>query len=121
LSKVRRDLERWRQRRNRPMRIPEAVWAVAVELADERGVAPISRALRLDYYSLKKRLQAAREKKATPAPTFVEVVAGEFSPGPAECVLEVEEAGGARMRIQLKGGAVPDLVALVRAFRPESS
>ncbi len=122
---ARRRLERWRRRRNRPARIPEDLWALAVELAREHGLAPTARALRLDYYSLKKRLEgggadrgASAARKVGP---FVEVVASELLPPFAEFVVELEDAHGVRMRIQVKGGGVPDLSTLVRAFRPEAS
>ena len=121
LAEARQGLQRWRRRRNRPARIPEDLWAMAVELACEHGVAPIARALRLDYYSLKKRLEAGRSPATgTPAPTFVEVLTG-GSAAPAECVIELEDAGGARMRIHVKGGRAPELSALVRTFRQEAS
>ena len=46
---------------------------------------------------------------------FVELAP--FSPnGSCECLLELEDAGGAKMRIQLKGIAMPDLAALSQSF-----
>jgi hypothetical protein len=49
-------------------------------------------------------------------PSFVELVpAG--SANRAECVLELEDPSGARMRIEVKGLAPPDLVALARSLR----
>ena len=33
-----------------------------------------------------------------------------------ECVLEVENAGGVKMRMHLKGVAMPDLAAISRSF-----
>ena len=47
--------------------------------------------------------------------TFVEL-APPVSSGAAECILELENAGGAKMRIHLKGVVTPDLVALSRSF-----
>ena len=35
---------------------------------------------------------------------------------PCECILELENAGGAKMRIHLKGVAMPDLAALSQSF-----
>jgi len=89
---------------------------MAVELAREDGVAPIARALRLDYYSLKKRLEARRSSPPDAlGPAFVEVLAGGSAPL-AECVVELENAVGARMCIHLKGGSLPEVSALVRTF-----
>jgi len=39
---------------------------------------------------------------------------------PAEYVVEMEDAGGTRMRVQVKGGHVPEMAALVRSFREGS-
>jgi hypothetical protein len=36
--------------------------------------------------------------------------------GSAECILELEDAGGAKMRVHLKGFEGPDLTALTRTF-----
>ena len=36
--------------------------------------------------------------------------------GHCECTLELENAGGAKMRVHLKGIATPDLAALSRSF-----
>ena len=118
---VRRRFERWRRGRSAGSRIPKPLWAAAVELADSCGVHPIARALRLDYYSLKKRVEvmkrgprrapASSAHKASflelPAPTGI---------GVPECVLELENAEGAKMRIHWKGGEAPDLATLSQSF-----
>lgn len=120
LARARRQLESWRRRPNRPARIPETLWSLAVELAGEHGVAPTARVLRLDYYSLKKRLEAdAANANPSTAPSvgaFVEVLGSEFAPSAAECVLELEDARGTRMRLQLKGERRLEVAALVRTF-----
>ena len=58
LEGTRRRFERWRATREGRTRIPEALWASAVKVAGKYGVCRTSRALRLDYYSLKKRVEA---------------------------------------------------------------
>ena len=89
---------------------------MAVEVAREYGVNATAQALRLDYYTLKKRLEAAPDPGKT-APDFIEISpVGISSPG-NECTVEVEDGNGARMRVQLKGAGMPDLAALTRAFR----
>jgi hypothetical protein len=52
---------------------------------------------------------------AKQTPTFVEWPASSF-PAPTECVIELENAAGSRMRIELKGSHTPDLVALSGTF-----
>jgi hypothetical protein len=120
LQSVRRRIERWRQTRKVRSAIPDALWAVAVRMANVYGMNRTARALRLNYYGLKKRVEqqvvaatdVAAMKGAVP---FIEL-APLASTGHCECLLELEKAGGARMRIQLKGVAAPDLAALSQAF-----
>jgi hypothetical protein len=117
LEAVRQRIERWRQTHKLRTRIPEDLWASAVELAKVYGLKGTARTLRLDNYSLKKRIKATGYNESPLAqgkPAFVELIAAR--PGAfAECTVELERAGGAKMRIQLSG-ATPDLGALTRAF-----
>jgi hypothetical protein len=84
------------------------------------GMNRTARALRLNYYGLKKRVErqavaaaGASETKGTAR--FVEL-APFSSVGGCECLLELENVGGAKMRVHVKGIAVPDLVALSQTF-----
>ena len=108
----------WRRRRLVGDRIPESLWSLAVELATSYGVCQTAATLKLDYYGLKKRLEAVSQPDALlPAsqPTFVELAASTLV-APGECVIEWENAAGAKMRVQLKGVQSPDLVALSGSF-----
>jgi hypothetical protein len=118
-SGVQRKLTHWRQRHRRGARIPEGVWRAAAKLASAHGINRIARALRLDYYSLQKRV-AARARSRTHAPEFVELLPGGLpasSLSRPECLIEVEDPGGAKLRIHLQGGEFPDVAALTRGFR----
>jgi hypothetical protein len=112
LESIRRRFEQWRQTCRARTRIPDSLWSAAVKMAERYGTCRTAKALRLGYYSLKERVEReAAVNKATflelplPSPT----VAG-------ECLLEWEDTAGAKMRVHLKGVAVPDLVALSRSF-----
>lgn len=127
LERLRRRFDRWRQARDGRSRIPEALWASAVKTVGRYGLHPTARALRLDYYSLKRRVDAEgsrdgsgrREAKSAADKIgrrgFIELapVASASSP---ECILELEHPGGAKMRVQLKGMRAPDPAALIRSF-----
>ena len=120
LERARQRFERWRRTRGkgRP-RIPDSLWAIAAKAARRFGVHPTSRALRLDYVVLKRRVEvdpAQSSSQAEARPSFVELVPGGSGNG-TECVLELEEPSGVRMRIELKGVVRPDLVALTRSLR----
>jgi len=121
LEEARRRFERWRRTRKVRSRIPEPLWAAAVKLAGRYGIHRTAKALRVDYYSLKKRGEgtpaatAGFVSGATAATTFLELPAAAWT-GSGECTLELEDAGGAKMRVHLKGFAAPDLAALGRSF-----
>ena len=115
-SRVQRKLTHWRQRHRRGARIPEDLWGEAAKLACAHGLNRTARALRLDYYSLQKRAAAAAGSGAR-APEFVELLPGGIPAPPPACLIEVEDGGGAKLRIHLQGGEFPDLAALTRGFR----
>jgi hypothetical protein len=124
LAAVRRRFEAWRRVRKPRSRIPESLWRSAVKMAVVYGMHRTARALRLDYYALKKRIERGTPALAT-APTAVSKAEGvtpflelvpPLSTAAGEYVLELENAAGAKMRVHLKGVASPDLVALSRSF-----
>ena len=120
LEATRRRFERWRRSRKIGARIPEALWAAGVKLAEADGIHTTARALGVDYYALKKRLEAksvlrSRRAVAGNGATFVELAA--TAPrGVPECILELEDVAGAKMRIHLKGVEAADVAALSRSL-----
>ena len=109
--------EKWRRDRTTP-RIPEELWSLAAELGARYGVSRTARALRLQYYDVKKRVDMAPSSEtdeAVTSPAFVEILTAPSSEV-SECLVEFESAGGAKMRIQVKGAVTPDLAALSRLF-----
>jgi hypothetical protein len=101
-----------------------------VKLAAKHGIHQTAKALRVDYYALKKRVEqkaaiaGTQQKTAVTASTLPEAAAGaRFLELPAaawagsgECTLELEDAEGAKLRVHLKGFEAPDLAALSRSF-----
>ena len=83
-------------------------------MAGQCGLNKTAKALRLDYYDLKKRVNAGVEVHG-PAPSFVELVPATSSPFP-ECVIELEARNGTKMRIHFKGTALPDMTTLGNMF-----
>jgi hypothetical protein len=114
IERCRQRFERWRATRNHRSRLPEFLWTSAVDLAGEFGPTKVARVLRLDYYRLKKRLMLAKP----PRPAFVELLPSASTNGSMaiECIIELEDGQGAKMRIQLKGGDKPDVMALSSDF-----
>ena len=114
LARGRDRFDAWRRGRKNRTRIPDPLWKLAVKLAVAHGLNRTASVLKLDYYSLKKRVEAKKDVASAP-PAFVEL-----SPPPmtaaGECVVEFADGAGASMRIHLRGCEVPDLVALGRGF-----
>ncbi len=120
LEGVRRRFERWRRTRKVRSAVPEPLWDSAVKMACAYGLHRTSKALRVNYYSLKKRVERQTAAVVGPpekdvAATFIEL-ASPVGVGSCECTLELEAPGGAKMRVHLKGGQTPDLAALSRSF-----
>src|SRR5208283_43634 len=110
-SGVQRKIAHWREGRRGRGRIPEELWRAAAELASAHGINRTARALRLDYYSLQKHA-AALAGSGVQAPQFMELLPGGMSAPRPECLIEVEDPGGAKLRIHLQGGEFPDIAAL---------
>ena len=120
LDGVRRRFERWRRARKAPARIPESLWAAAVKMAGTYGLCRTARALPVEYYALKKRVEqqfavASGRHEGDAVATFVELPRSEPCEA-CDCALELEDAAGSKMRIHLKAATTPDLTALCRSF-----
>lgn len=113
LEQTRRRIARWRETRtHRGAPMPAVLWAAALGLARRRGVYPTARALHLDYGSLKTRLDAAGAGRV-PWPAFVELPPA-CPPGLGPCVIDLDIPRGGRMRIEVTGVTVADLVTLTQ-------
>ena len=116
LVRAAKRLDDWRRSTTGHRRIPAALWTMAADLAGTYGVARTAAALKLNYYDLQKRLQArtaptGNSARPTPVPSFVELPAAALV-GPTECLIELENAAGSKMRLHLKGAPTADLVTL---------
>jgi len=121
LENLRQRFERWRRMRKVRSRIPEPLWAATVKSAAKYGIHRTAKALRVDYYALKKRVEGKSAASASNVPprgagaTFLEL-APPTRAGSCQCTLEFEDAAGAKMRVHLEGVEAPDLTALSRSF-----
>lgn len=129
MRKIYLRLRRWRSSHARRVPLPDSLWAAAGELARQHGINRTAKALHLEYGKLKERAAAAgpakrlvrkapsvtpRRARAPAPPTFMELI----TPRPgslASAVVELEGARG-RMKIEFKGVAPAELVALSRAL-----
>jgi hypothetical protein len=114
IEQVQKRLDAWRKTRKRRSRIPDHLWESAVKAAGQYGLHKTAKALHLDYNALKKRLKIVTDGNKS-APAFVELISPVSSPN-SECLIELESRHGEKMRIHLKGAALPDLVTLGNMF-----
>jgi hypothetical protein len=104
----------WRGRRTAGGRIPQPLWAMATRLAKAHGVSRTAAVLRLDYYRLKQRADAADTPTQPSGPAFVEFTAPMVAA--KQCQVELDNGSGATMRVQLVGYDAADIEALTRGF-----
>ena len=122
LSQLKRGFEQWRAGRRVGERIPSELWAGAVAAAVEHGAYRVAAELHLDCAVLKRRAALAGGKAPATelAPQFVElfVPAGRWNSPTSHpvCVVELDNARGAKMRVQLNGQALAGLSVLCSAF-----
>ena len=123
LSQLKRQFDQWRAGRKVGERIPLELWAGAVAAAVEHGAYRVSAELRLDYAVLKRRaaLAGGTVPATELAPRFVELFAPAGPTRPAvasqpECVVELENVHGAKMRVELSGNGLSGLSSLCSAF-----
>jgi hypothetical protein len=128
VEQVRRRWAEWRSTHAVRSRLPEELWAAAVELVQRDGIDATARALDVDKPSLRKwagRLNPARpqptrrksqpKQKTNDLPAFVELLASGSGTG-TSCLVEVESPRGAKLRLELKGMQASELAELIRAF-----
>jgi hypothetical protein len=113
LEDARCRIARWRETRAyRGAPMPAALWVAAIALARQHGLSTTARTLCIDYGSLKKRLDTA-EAGRVPSPAFVELPAARPT-GLGPCVIDLEAPRGRRMRLEVSGVTVADLVTLTQ-------
>ena len=114
LAQARSRFQAWRARRQVGGRIPQPLWALAVQLVSKHGVSRTASVLGLDYYRLKERAEAAADQPRSSSPAFVEL------PSPVvvskQCRFELDNGTGATLRVQLVGYDTADVEVLARHF-----
>lgn len=117
LEDARNEFDAWRTNRVGGVRgrIPEHLWSLAVKLASEYGVGVTQQALRLNRKNLKERMERTDGGQGEcERPNFVELGNNWASPGGQ--VVEIESAGGWKMRVELSNSQQIDVADLARSF-----
>ena len=121
LTQLKEGFATWRAVRKLGMRIPPELWSAAVEMVAVHGACRVAGELNLDYDMLKQRVAASGKVTSTElAPRFVELFAAAGAmPAPSaqpQCVVELANARGARMRVELNGQGLVGLSVLCSSF-----
>jgi hypothetical protein len=114
LEQLKKRFINWRRTRKAKTPIPRRLWNPAAKMAMQCGLSRTAKALRLNYYDLKKRIDACATAPSS-APAFIELSPAAIGATP-ECIIECEKTGGCKMRIQIKSMTAPDLNAITTAF-----
>ena len=110
LARGRDRLTAWRRTKKPKSRIPQRLWELAVKLAAKHGLHRTARMLKLDYYSLQKRGEAAAGGRKDNDTAFLELPSAQVAV--QECVIELEE-GAVSLRVSLKGLHFREIQALI--------
>jgi hypothetical protein len=112
LDEVRRRLEQWRRRRSgKSGRIPHELWKMAADVAAACGAETTATRLKLDLARLRNWMDRQAGAVENAEPTFVELPPLPLGTA-AECIVELEEPSGRRLRIALRGPATAQALAL---------
>jgi hypothetical protein len=114
LARAQERFAAWRQTRAPKSRIPQGLWDLAVELAASEGLNRTARALKLDYYTLKDRVEAAPKKRKKNTSAFLELP--QVALPSRECVIELGDGEGL-VRIRLTGYEPCEIATVGRGLR----
>ncbi|MCP4935907.1 MAG: hypothetical protein GY927_17280, partial [bacterium] len=117
ISEVKEQFKIWRRTRKSARPIPEKLWAAAVSLTAKHPISQISKELVLDYTALKKRVPIKKKDSAAKMspPGFIELNL-EPAAAASECIVEMRDILGSKMRMHFRGKTDVDLLELAKAF-----
>jgi hypothetical protein len=117
LSEVKEQFKTWRRTRKSLRPIPEKLWAAAVKLTAQHSISQIAKELVVDYSVLKRRAQLKNKDAAASMnpPDFIEL---NLEPPVAvsECIVEMQDRLGSKMRMHFRGQTDVDLFELAKLF-----
>lgn len=114
LREVLNRFETWRSMRKLREPIPDDLWEAAASLHQDYSIHQISKTLHLNHTDLKRHIRQPTSE-AHPHSAFVELeLRSPISQG--KYMVEIEEPGGAKMRVHVHGAEDFDLSELTKAF-----
>lgn len=122
LYKVKSAFEAWRNTKTKGSRIPQDLWEQAIALYPKYSIGKIAGTLSLSYTDFKKHVENKIGEHSSfindPVSGFIECdFPSACSPVPvAECVVEMEDGSGSKMRMCFRGKTDFDLLELGKSF-----
>ena len=117
LGEVKEQFKTWRRTRKSLQPIPEKLWAAAVKLTAYHSISQIAKELVVDYSVLKRRVQLKNKDAAASMnpPDFIEL---NLEPPAAvsECIVEMQDRLGLKMRMHFRGQTDVVLLELAKLF-----
>lgn len=112
LEEVREHFEEWRRTRKKRGTIPAQLWEAAESLTKKYTLHEITKTLRLNYQKFNERVQRKEEGKDDPRLTRAQFLELTLSNPQSivECVIEIEDLKGRRMKMSLKGETGGDVL-----------
>jgi hypothetical protein len=105
MARVQPALTAWRRARPHRQPMPLAIWRQLVPLARRYGLNPIAQAFKVNYYSLKRQVEASTALAAGPSSPvrveagFVEVPLSGW-PNGAPWIIELEDGAGGKLTLR---------------------
>lgn len=121
LETVKLQFNTWRETRKHKGRIPDKLWKAAAGLSDQYSVHHISKALRINHTALKDRIAARKTLENTASQACFFELPSPPSSSVSECLIEMENSHGEKMRMHFAGEVSLDLLALSQDFWSKES
>lgn len=123
IEQVEEQFRTWRRTRGKRCAIPDRLWQAAESLYPKYSVYHISKSLGLNYTDLKHRIGPKRSTELSVPVTKADFIELDLSDSmsPADCVVEMQDSNGSKMRMHFKGGIGVDLLELGRVFWSKTS
>lgn len=121
IEALRRDIDHWRETREKLGPMPEDLWRKATVLGRRHGVSLVARELRLHHGKLMKRVEAEdgpmAEEVLRTETAFVELSPATFATTEIpQVVVEMTKADGSAMSLHLPATSTLEVASLVGAF-----
>ncbi len=116
LTDVKLQFKIWRDTRKQKSRIPDELWSSAVSLSNRYSIHSISKALHVNHTALRDRVSSWRTNRSQETLScFIEVPLPQSSSA-SQCLVEMENRSGEKMRMHFSGGIGVDLLGLSQNF-----